>query len=132
MAGFTRVNGDFNPVAVYDNGTGNAYTNSGNINGVTSAVTVQPQGPALTFFTAAGNGTTLTVNTSYVMNAVMQFGTVMLYEANTSPTDDTIAFAIYPVGSNTTAIGANITLALDAAGASNNTVTITTNATFTN
>ena len=132
MAGFTRVNGDFNPVAVYDAGTGNAYTNSGNINSITSVATVQPQGPQLVFFTAAGNGTTLTAYSNAVFSAVEQLATVMIYEANTAPTDDTIAFAVYPAGVSTSAIGANITLALDAAGASNNAVTITSTALFTN
>ena len=132
MAGFTRTNGDFLPVAVYDNTTGNAYTNSGNINAVSSANTVQPQGPALTFFTIAGNGSTLTTYTTAVFAAVEQFGTVMIYEANTAPTDDTIALAIYPVGVNTAAISANITLALDNQGAANNAVSLTSTATFTN
>jgi hypothetical protein len=132
MAQFTRVNGDFLPVAVYDNGTGNAYVNSGNVNAVTSAATVQPQGPALTFFTAAGNGSTLTTYTTAVFAAVEQLNTVMIYEANTAPTDDTIAFAVYPVGANTTAIGTAITAALDQQGAANNAVSITTVATFTN
>ena len=104
MAGFTRTNGDFLPVAVVDNATiganggiiGNGYVNPGNINAVSTANTVQPAGPTLVFFTLAGNAATLDTYTTAVFQAVEQFGTVMMYEANTAPTDDTIAFALYP------------------------------------
>ena len=140
MAGFTRTNGDFLPVAVVDNATiganggiiGNGYVNPGNINAVSTANTVQPAGPTLVFFTLAGNAATLDTYTPAVFQAVEQFGTVMMYEANTAPTDDTIAFAMYPIGLDTANIAANVTLALDVAGAANNTVTLTNTALFTN
>ena len=45
MAQFTRTNGDYLPVINYDSP---AYTNSG-VNAVTSAATVQPQGPKLDY-----------------------------------------------------------------------------------
>jgi hypothetical protein len=133
MAGFTRTNGDLLPVAVYDASTGNAYTNSGNVNAVSTGNTVQPQGPQLQFFTAAGNAATLVTYTANVFAAVQQLSTVMIFEANTSPTDNTIAFALYPAAGYTTAtLDTAITAALDASGAANNAVTVTGTATFTN
>jgi len=48
MAQFTRVNGDFQQVMNYD---APAYTNEGSTSAIDSAVTVQPQGPKLEFFT---------------------------------------------------------------------------------
>ena len=133
MAQFTRVNGDFQPVAVYDNGTGNAYTNSGNTAAITSATTVQPQGPALQFFTVAGNAATLVTYDNAVFQTVEQLATVMIYEANTSPTDNTIAFATYPVGAWTaTTLQNALANGLANAGASNSTTTVTLTATFTN
>ena len=139
MAGFTRTNGDFLPVAIFDAATiganggviGNGYTNSGNINAVSTANTVQPQGPQLQFFTAAGNAATLITYTSNVFAAVEQLSTVMIYEANTSPTDNTIAFALYPAGAYTaTSLDTAITAALDASVSSNNAVAIKSIDTF--
>lgn len=141
MAGFTRTNGDFLPVAIFDAATiganggviGNGYTNSGNINAVSSANTVQPQGPQLQFFTANANAGTLVTYTTNVFASIEQLSTVMIYEANTSTTDNTIALALYPAGAwTTTTLDAAITAALDASGASNNAVTVTALATFTN
>ena len=132
MAGFTRTNGDLLPVAVYDASTGNAYTNSGNVNAVSSANTVQPQGPQLQFFTIECNGAIAGEYSSTIMNAVEQLATVMIYEY-TNTTDDTIAIATYPAGGWTTAtLDTAITAALTQAGASNNATAVTATATFTN
>jgi hypothetical protein len=132
MAGFTRTNGDLLPVAVYDAATGNAYTNSGNVNAVSSANTVQPQGPQLQFFTIECNGATAGTYSSTIMNAVEQLATVMIYEY-TDTTDDTIAIATYPAAAWTTAtLDTAITAALTQAGAGNNATSVTATATFTN
>ena len=53
MAQFTKVSGDFKQVMNYD---APSYT-VGALNAITSAVTVQPQGPKLDFFTITGNST---------------------------------------------------------------------------
>lgn len=132
MAGFTRTNGDFLPVAVYDASTGNAYTNSGNVNAVSSANTVQPQGPQLQFFTLEGNADILTTYTTNVFAAIEQLATIMIYEV-TDTTDNTIAIATYPAAAWTTAtLDTAVTAALTQSGASNNAVTVTATATFTN
>lgn len=123
MAQFTRANGDFKQVLWLD---APAYTNTG-VNAVTSAVTVQPQGPKLDFFTitladVAAN-TTIALNT---MLAVQQLATVHIYEFTDTGTD-TLALAVYPTGAwNTTSLAA----AVDAATGGTSTVTAT--ATFTN
>jgi len=136
MAGFTRVNGDFLPVAVYDNGTGNAYINSGNVNAVTSAATVQPQGPALQFFTVAGQANCLIIaNTLPVIQTIEQLATVMIYEA-TSTGNGNLAIATYPAGAwDSASLALAITNALlPSTGNVANTysVTVTASATFTN
>lgn len=132
MTQFTRTNGDFLPVAVYDAATGNAYVNSGNINAVSTANTVQPQGPQLQFFTLAGNAGTLGTYSTNVFAAIEQLSTVMIYEY-TDTTDDTIAVALYPAAAwTTTTLDAAVTAALDTSGAANNAVTVTATATFTN
>ena len=51
MAQFTKVNGDLLPVLRLD---ATSYTNAG-ANAVTSAATVQPQGPKLDFFSVTAN-----------------------------------------------------------------------------
>jgi hypothetical protein len=98
MAQFTRVNGDFKQVLWLD---APAYTNTG-VNAITTAVTVQPQGPKLDFFTLTGNGSQIADNIAVVFQTVEQLATIHLYEY-TNATDDTLAIAVYPAGGWTTA-----------------------------
>jgi hypothetical protein len=98
MAQFTRVNGDFKQVLWLD---APAYTNTG-VNAVTSAVTVQPQGPKLDFFTLTGNGSQIADNIQAVFQTVEQLATIHIYEY-TNATDDTLAIAVYPTGGWTVA-----------------------------
>ena len=123
MAQFTRVNGDYKQVLWLD---APSYTNSG-VNAVTSAVTVQPQGPKLDFFTLTGNGSQIADNIQAAFQTIEQLATIHIYEY-TNATDDTLAIAIYPTGAWDTA-------SLDAAFANAWTsanVTATATATFTN
>jgi len=129
MAEFTRVNGDFKPVMNYD---APEYINTG-VNAVTSASTVQPQGPKLEFFTVTLTGTGTTgAQVKAAIDTIQQLGIVYLYEF-TSSTNDTLAVAMYPAGAwgDVTATTAGsldeaLTTALGEA------VTITASATFTN
>jgi hypothetical protein len=98
MAQFTRVNGDFKQVLWLD---APSYTNTG-VNAVTSAVTVQPQGPKLDFFTLTGNGSQIADNIQAVFQTVEQLATIHIYEY-TNATDDTLAIAVYPTGGWTVA-----------------------------
>lgn len=129
MAGFTRANGDFKQVAVYDAPT---YSNTG-VNAVTSGVTVQPQGPKLEFLTVTFTGTGTTgAQIDATIKAIQQLATVYLYEFTTD-TNDTLAIAMYPVGAwgDVTATGADtLDQAITDAAAEN--VSITATATFTN
>jgi hypothetical protein len=123
MAQFTRVNGDFKQVLWLD---APDYTNTG-VNAVTSAVTVQPQGPKLDFFTLTGNGSQIADNIQAAFQTIEQLATIHIYEY-TNATDDTLAVAIYPTGAWTVA-------SLDAAFANAWTsanVAASASATFTN
>lgn len=122
MAQFTRTNGDLLPVINYDSFS---YTNSG-ANAVSSANTVQPQGPKLDFFTCTANGalTTAQVNTGIL--TIQQLATVYIYEY-TDASNDSLAIAVYPVGAWTTT---SLAVALEAAGWAN-APTVTASATFT-
>ena len=123
MAQFTKVNGDFKQVLWLD---APDYTNSG-LNAVTSAVTVQPQGPKLDFFTLTGNGSQIADNIQAAFQTIEQLATIHIYEY-TNATDDKLAIAIYPTGAWDTA-------SLDAAFANAWTsanVTAAATATFTN
>jgi len=122
MAQFTRVNGDLKPVFHLDQPD---YTNTG-VNAVSSALTVQPQGPKLDFFTitAAAALTGTEVNT--IMQTVQQLATVMIYEY-TDAAADTIALALYPTGAYT---AATLKTAVDAVAPA--AVTVAASATFTN
>jgi len=123
MAQFTRANGDFYPVLRLD-ATG--YTNPG-VNAVSSAATVQPQGPKLDFFTIeladiAANTTIANIS----MLTIQQNAIVYIYEF-TDTTTDTLAVAVYPTGAwDATTLAA----AIDAA--TGGTSTVTASATFTN
>jgi hypothetical protein len=128
MSQFTKTNGDLLPVINYDSP---AYTNSG-ANAVTSAATVQPQGPKLDFFTVTASGSTALTGTqvNLIIQATQQLATVYLYEFTTAG-PDTLAMAVYPTGAwTTTTLNAAIVAGLTAGGAANTTVTTAT-ATFT-
>jgi hypothetical protein len=128
MAQFTKTNGDLLPVINFDYP---AYTNSG-ANAVSSANTVQPQGPKLDFFTVTASGSTALTGTqvNLIIQATQQLATVYLYEFTTAG-PDTLAMAVYPVGAwTTTTLNAAVIAGLSAGGAANTTVTTAT-ATFT-
>lgn len=98
MASFTRTHGDFKQVTNYD---ARSYT-VGSVNVGTSAVTVQPQGPKLEFFTIAlANVATDGDVLKATIDAIQQLATVYLYEITDTSTD-TLAVAVYPVGAWTT------------------------------
>lgn len=124
MAQFTRVNGDFQPVLHLDSPE---YTNAGSTSAVVSAVTVQPQGPKLDFFTVTGNGSQLADNINAFFQTVQQLATVYIYEY-TNATDDTIAIAVYPTGAWD---ATSLDNALSNAWTSAN-VSVAASATFTN
>ena len=123
MAGFTRVNGDYLPVAVYD---AQSYTNPGAVNSVSSGLTVQPQGPKLQFFTVTATGALTGAQVNTIVQTVQQLATVYMYEY-TDTTNDTLAMAVYPVDAWTAA-----TLNTAVAGAGVSGTTTTDSATFTN
>lgn len=128
MAQFTKVNGDFLPVINFDSP---AYTNSG-ANAVSSAATVQPQGPKLDFFTvtAASTGALTGTQVSLIIQATQQLATVYIYEFTTAG-PDTLAMAVYPTGAWTaTTLQAACRAGLTAGGAAN-AVVATATATFT-
>ncbi len=124
MAQFTRVNGDFQQVLWLD---APAYTNETSTSAIDSAVTVQPQGPKLVFFTITGNGSQVADNINAVFQTVQQLATVYIYEY-TNATDDTLAVALYPTGAWTTT---SLDNALSNAWTSAN-VSVAATATFTN
>ena len=128
MAQFTKVNGDFLPVINFDSP---AYTNSG-ANAVSSAATVQPQGPKLDYFTitAASSGALSGTQVSLIIQATQQLATVYIYEFTTAG-PDTLAMAVYPTGAwTTTTLQAACRAGLTAGGAANAVVASAT-ATFT-
>ena len=134
MAQFTKVNGDFLPVLHLDSP---AYTNSG-LNAVSSAATVQPQGPKLDFFTitAAGSSAFSGAQVNVIVQTVQQLATVYIYEFTTAG-PDTIAFAVYPTGAWSVdgSSGANVVAAVNTAltnASLANTTTGSATATFTN
>jgi len=98
MAQFTRVNGDLKQVMWID---APDYTNTG-VNAVTSAVTVQPQGPKLDFFTITADGALTGAQVSTIVQAVQQLATIYIYEY-TDAANDTLALALYPTGAYTAA-----------------------------
>ena len=129
MSQFTRTNGDFKPQINYD---ANSYTNTG-VNTATSAVTVQPAGPVLEFFTvtAASSGAFTGTQVGLIIQATQQLATVYMYEFTTAG-PDTLAMAVYPSGAwDSSTLNAAVIAGLTAGGAANTTVTTST-ATFTN
>ena len=126
MAQFTKSNGDLLPVINFDTFS---YTNSG-ANAVTSAATVQPQGPKLDFFTITATGALTGTQVNLIIQAAQQLATVYIYEY-TDASNDTVAMAVYPTGAwTTTTLDTAVEAALTAGGVSN-TVTTTATATFT-
>ena len=126
MAQFTKSNGDLLPVLNFDYP---AYTNSG-ANAVSTANTVQPQGPKLDFFTITATGALTGTQVNLIIQATQQLATVYIYEY-TDASNDTVAMAVYPTGAWTTAtLDTAVEAALTAAGVSNS-VTTTATATFT-
>jgi hypothetical protein len=126
MAQFTKSNGDLLPVLNLDYP---AYTNTG-ANAVSTANTVQPQGPKLDFFTITATGALTGTQVNLIIQATQQLATVYIYEY-TDTTNDTVAMAVYPTGAWTTAtLDTAVEAALTAGGLSN-TVTTTATATFT-
>ena len=115
MAAFPRVNGDLQPVAVYDVPV---YNNSA-VNSVTSEVTVQPQGPKLQFFTVTATGALTGTQVNTVIQIVTQLSTVHMYEY-VNDTNDSVALALYPVAGWDSA---DIDTALTAAGVTGTTTT---------
>ena len=128
MSQFTKVNGDYLPLINYDSP---AYTNSG-LNAVTSAATVQPQGPKLDFFTvtAASTGALTGTQVNLIVQSAQQLATVYLYEFTTAG-PDTLAIAVYPVGAWTTATLQTAVRAGLTAGGAANAVVVSASATFT-
>jgi len=127
MAQFTKVNGDFLPVLNLDTF---AYTNSG-ANALSSANTVQPQGPKLQYFTITATGDLSGAQIGIITQTVQSLATIYIYEY-TNTTNDTFAFASYPAGAWTTGtLDTAVNAALTAAGLSN-TTSSTASATFTN
>jgi hypothetical protein len=98
MAQFTRVNGDLKPVLHLDAAS---YENTG-VNAVTSAATVQPQGPKLDFFTITADGALTAAQVTSIVQTVQQLATIYIYEY-TDAANDTLAVALYPIGAYTTA-----------------------------
>jgi len=134
MAQFTKVNGDFLPVLHLDSP---AYQNAG-LNALSSAATVQPQGPKLDFFTltASGSSALSGAQVNVIVQTVQQLATVYIYEFTTAG-PDTIAFAVYPTGAWSVdgSVGANVVAAVRTAltnASLANAVTGTATATFTN
>ena len=117
MSSQTKYHGDLNPVANFDQ---RAYT-VGALNDVTSAATVQPQGPKLDFFTVTFSGHKTGTEVAAAISAIQQLAVVYIYEFTTGGSNDTLAFACYPTGAWTTG-------ALDTATGGTTTAT----ATFTN
>ena len=126
MAQFTKANGDLLPLINYDSFS---YTNSG-ANAVTSAATVQPQGPKLDFFTVTATGALTGTQVNLIIQATQQLATVYIYEY-TDASNDTVAMAVYPTGAWTTStLDDACTNALSAASLANS-LTVTATATFT-
>jgi hypothetical protein len=129
MAGFTRVNGDFKPVAVYD---AQSYSNTG-VNAITSGATVQPQGPKLAFGTVTftGAATPSGDDLAKAIQTIQQLATVYMYEfTEVGDNTDTLAVALYPIDAWDFTNGGNLDVALTAALGYN--VTTAASATFSN
>jgi len=130
MAYTTRTHGDYQPVANYDAAE---YT-VGSVNAITSAATVQPQGPKLDFCTITFTGSSTTgAQIKATIDAIQQLAVVYLYEFTTD-TNDTLAVAFYPTGAWGTDLTATGAGTLDGAvtAAAGEAVSVAASATFTN
>jgi hypothetical protein len=131
MSEFTKTSGNFKPVVNVDVGQN---TDSAALNAVTSAATVQPQGPKLEFCTITFTGSSTTgAQILATINAIQQLATIYMYEFTTD-TNDTLAVAFYPVGAWGSDITATAAGSLDAAvtAAAGEAVAVTATATFSN
>lgn len=127
MSSQTKYHGDLQPVANYD---ARSYT-VGDLNAVTSAATVQIQGPKMDFATVTFDGAVTGDQVAAAITAIQQLAVVYLYEY-TDASNDTLAVAFYPTAAwgDVTATGAGT---LDAAitAAVGEAVSIAASATFT-
>lgn len=124
MAQFARVNGDLKPVLWLDQPD---YTNTG-VNAVSSALTVQPQGPKLDFFTFTAAAGLTAAEVTQAVQSIQQLATVYIYEY-TDAASDTLAMALYPTGAYT---AASLEAQLQALGGGFAAGTVAASATFTN
>jgi hypothetical protein len=133
MAQFAKVNGDYKPVLNVDAGS---YVNTG-ANAVTSNVSVQPQGPRLSFVTVEGDGALTGAQVGGIIRATEQLATVHIYEFNVDNAgsgNSTLAIAFYPIDAWDTAnLEANINAQLTfiAGGVATTVTGVTATATFT-
>jgi hypothetical protein len=131
MAQFAKVNGDFKPVLNVDAGS---YVNTG-ANAVVANVSVQPQGPKLSFVTVTGDGALTGAQVGGIIQATEQLATIHIYEFNddAGAGDSTLAMAFYPIDAwTTTDLQANIEAVLSQlAGAPVTVNSVTATATFT-
>lgn len=114
MAEVTRAHGDFKPQMNFD---AESYT-VGSINAVTSAATVQPQGPKLDFGTITFTGATTPsgADIKIAIDTIQQLATVYLYEyTEVGDNTDTLAVAVYPAGAWGFANGGSLDSALTTA-----------------
>jgi len=129
MSSQTKVHGDLQPVANYDT---RAYT-VGSLNDVTSAATVQIQGPKMDFATITFDGAVTGTQVAAAITAIQQLAVVYIYEY-TDTSNDTLAVAFYPTaawGDVTAASSVAGSLNAAVAAATGETVSIAASATFT-
>ena len=136
MAQITRVNGDFQPVVVMDQGVNATSPGAGfstGINTVVSGVTVNSAGPKLDFGTVTftGNATVSGESLNIAIQTIQQKATIAMYEFTTvSSNAATLAVGSFPTGAwnfaNTGDLDDALTAALGYA------VTTAATATFTN
>jgi hypothetical protein len=136
MAQITRVNGDFQPVVVMDQGVNATSPGAGfstGINTVVSGVTVNPAGPKLDFGTVTftGNATVSGASLAIAIQTIQQQATIAMYEFTTNSSNTaTLALATFPTGAWDYANGGELDVALTAA--LGYAVTTAASATFTN
>ena len=105
------------------------YENSG-ANAIADAMSVQPQGPKLDFFTVTGTGTLTGTQVNLIIQATQQLATVYMYEYY-NDTNDSLAMAVYPTGAWTTGdLDTACTAALSAGNVANS-LSVSSTATFT-
>ena len=128
MAGFTRTAGDFEQVLGLDAAS---YTR-GSINAITSAATVNPQGPKLDFVTITFTGTGTTgAQVKAALDTIQQKATIAVYEFTTVGVGkDTLAVALYNDDAWELTDAGDLDVAITAAVGE--AVSMTASATFTN